>query len=214
MTPRRPEPVSISNPGFFIANVMKDCPANTVIRELLQNAIEACDGGRIEWFVADWHGQPKLGLFNEGSGMDHLELTERMNIASSGKELGHYENFGQGAKMSAAKASPYGLIYRSCKHEMVHQIWLQVQDQPGGNKLLVKVPQTEWCEDDDGHMVQEAVIVKNVTDDAMHRGRQIDTEWTEAILLGRSEEDNTLDGSFLGASGALWLMAAINHRFY
>src|SRR5215471_10247697 len=89
MPTRHDEAIPIANPGFFIANVMKDCPKHTVIRELIQNAIEASGPGQtIAFFKAEWHGVPKLGLYNEGAGMTMYELEQRMAIASSGKALG------------------------------------------------------------------------------------------------------------------------------
>lgn len=203
----RPEPVLIDNPGFFVTNVMKDCPAKTVIRELLQNAIEACEGGKIEWFAESWRGVLKLGLYNEGPGMSMDELNRRMNIANSGKGLGFDRNFGQGAKMSAGKASPYGLIYRSCKSGLVYEIWLQVRDQDDGGKLLVKVPQYDTYD-------EEEVVVRQVTDAAVERGRSLAYDWTEAILLGRSEDDETVTGAFLGESSSLWLTNLIAQRYY
>lgn len=206
----RPEPVLIDNPGFFVTNVMKDCPAKTVIRELLQNAIEACreaGGGKIEWFAERWRGVTKLGLYNEGQGMSMDELNRRMNIANSGKGLGFDRNFGQGAKMSAGKASPYGLVYRSCKSGLVYEIWLQVRDQPDGGKLLVKVPQYDTYD-------EEEVVVRQVTDAALDRGRPLSHDWTEAILLGRTEDEDTLTGAFLGESSSLWLTTLIARRYY
>lgn len=201
------EPIGISNPGFFIANVLKDCPAKTVIRELLQNAIEASGTNLIEWFREDWNGVPKLGLYNEGVGMDRYELRERMEIASSGKELGHSKNFGQGAKMSAGKASPHGLLYRSCKDGIVSEIWIQLQSQPDGGQLLVIVPQWDVYN-------EEMALVRQVTDEAADRGRHLDREWTEALLLGRSSEDDTVSGDFLGQTSVLWLAQLINQRYY
>jgi len=208
MPTRHDEAIPIANPGFFIANVMKDCPKHTVIRELIQNAIEASGPGQtIAFFKAEWHGVPKLGLYNEGAGMTMYELEQRMAIASSGKALGFDKNFGQGAKMSAGAASPYGLVYRSCHEGTVSQIWLQVQDEEDGGKLLVKVAQQD---------PEEGTVetVQDVTMEAVARGRPVDRDWTEAILLGRSAEDNTLTGVFLDQSGANWLVTMIAQRFY
>jgi hypothetical protein len=170
--------------------------------------LDSGEPGRIEWFRDYWHGFPKLGLYNEGRGMSAEELNERMDIASTGRPsgLGFDRNYGMGAKMSAGAASPFGLLYRSCKDGAVSEIWLQVQDQPDGGKLLVKVPQ----QDIDG----ELEVVRDVTDEALDRGRSLEYDWTEAILLGRNEEDDTCSGAFLGMDSALWLQQLINRRFY
>lgn len=210
----RPEPVGIGNQAFLIANAVKTCPAITVIRELLQNAIEASGTTWVQWFAFDWNGIRKLGLYNEGegAGMTEQQLRERAKIASSGKELGFDKNFGQGAKLSAGKASPYGLVYRSCAmaddgRHYVHEMWLQMQDRPNGGKELVIVPQYDMYQN-------EHAVVRQVTDDALRRGRYLDREWTEAILLGRSSIDETTSGAFLGESSVLWLMGTINQRYY
>jgi hypothetical protein len=205
----QPELVGIADQQFFIANVMKDCPAKTVIRELLQNAIEnsAESGGKIEWFKELWNGTPKLGLYNEGPAMTHDDLFNKMQIASTSKILSFTANFGQGAKMSAGKASPYGLLYRSCKDGKVYEVWLQVIDLPDGTQQLVMRPQYDEYD-------EEEVIVKQVTDEAFNRGRDLNLEWTEAILLGRSAEDDTLNGHFLGEKDVPWLIRLIAERYY
>jgi hypothetical protein len=201
-------PVGIGNESFFITAVMKDCPVHAVIRELIQNAIEASGpGSRIEWFAFEWEGTPKLGLYNAGAGMSPEELELRMNIASSGRRLGYDANFGQGAKMSAGAASPYGLVYRSCHQGRVSELWLQVRELADGNKILVKVQRYD-------PLAEAAVVVRNVTEDALKRGRSLDTDWTEAILLGRSPGDDTLTGDFLDESGSNWLISLIAQRYY
>ena len=201
-------PVGIGNESFFITAVMKDCPVQAVIRELLQNAIEASGpGARIEWFIFEWEGTPKLGLYNAGSGMSAKELDVRMNIASSGRRLGYDANFGQGAKMSAGAASPYGLVYRSCHRHRVSELWLQVRELGDGNKVLVKVQRYDPS-------AEASVVVRDVTEDAVKRGRSLETDWTEAILLGRSAEDNTLTGDFVDKSGPNWLISLIAQRYY
>jgi hypothetical protein len=201
-------PVGIGSESFFITSVMKDCPVQAVIRELLQNAIEASGpGARIEWFPFEWEGIPKLGLYNEGAGMTPEELDTRMNIASSGRRLGYDANYGQGAKMSAGAASPYGLVYRSCRDGRVSEIWLQVLELPDHNKILVKRQRFD-------PLLERQVVVRDVTENAIKRGRNIAKDWTEAILLGREAEDNTLTGDFLGKNGSSWLLNLIAQRYY
>jgi len=205
------EYVRISNFSFMIANSIRVCPAHTVIRELLQNAIENVLGvsppGKIEWFREKWNGIEKIGLYNEGPGMSAAELYELMQIASSGKNLGMDKNFGQGAKLSAGKASPYGYLVRSCKNGIVSECWLQLIDEADGGKNLVMVAQYDDYE-------ERVEIVRQVTDDAQDRGRSLDRDWTEALLLGRSHDDPTVTGEFLGKSSPTWLMESIVRRYY
>ena len=60
--------------AFAIHHLIADCPPGTVIRELTKNAEENAGlmepPGRIEWFTEMVEGVPKLGLYNEGPGMD------------------------------------------------------------------------------------------------------------------------------------------------
>lgn len=80
------------NESFAIHHVIDDCPPITVIRELLKNAEENAvmvqPPGRIEWFITEVDGVPKLGLFNEGPGMSGDDLARFMDLASTGKILG------------------------------------------------------------------------------------------------------------------------------
>lgn len=127
----RSEALQYRDQGFAIHHLITDCPPATVIRELVKNAEENAvllqPPGRIEWFIEEVEGVPKLGLYNEGPGMDGDELTRFMDLASTGKTLGIENNFGQGGKISALKVSPHGVVYRSCKAGRVSQIMLAAE---------------------------------------------------------------------------------------
>ncbi len=204
--------VEIANQAFANANAMRDCPAKNVIREILQNAIEAPGTTHIEWGRFDWHGVAKLSLYNEGAGMTLVEMDQRLCYTAPNrpdKPLGFDKNFGQGARMAGLKASPHGLVYRSCKGGVVHELWLQIEAQPDGVPAMTVVPRSDPDSED-----HELVNILDVTDDAAERGRPLSCDWTEVVLLGRHDADNTLDGAFLGQHSKLWLMQSINQRFY
>src|SRR5688572_5817438 len=131
----RNETIRYRNEAFAIHHLIADCPPFSVVRELLknaeENAITVHPSGRIEWFIEEVGGVPKLGLFNEGPGMSGDELARLMDLASTGKTLSLDQNYGQGGKISALKASPDGVVYRSCKNGRVCQIILAAEQRPG-----------------------------------------------------------------------------------
>src|SRR4051812_38615612 len=110
----RNETIRYRNESFAIHHLIADCPPFTVVRELLKNAEENAamlhPPGRIEWFVEERCGVPKLALFNDGPGMSGEDLGRLMDLASTGKTLGLENNYGQGGKISALKTSPHGVI--------------------------------------------------------------------------------------------------------
>ena len=193
------EAIRYRNEEFAINHLIDDCPPQTVIRELLKNAEENASlhspPGRIEWFVEEVRGVPKLGLFNEGPGMTAADLSRLMDLASTGKKLGVDNNFGQGGKISALKSSPHGVIYRSCKNGRVSQMLLAAEQRPG---------------------LDFPVYVKKVLSSQEHGSpnRPLDREWTEVVLLGTSAMHNTVNELFPSMATKNWLMRMHNTRFF
>lgn len=100
-----------------------------MIRELFKNAIEAAEqasvGGKVEFYRTPGFAAPKLGIRNNGPGMNEEELRIMTNLASSiGKEKGLDKNFGMGAKVASLPSNRLGIRYRSCKNGMVHETLL------------------------------------------------------------------------------------------
>ncbi len=131
------ETLKFQNVEFAIHHLIEDCPAHTVVRELIKNAEENATllspAGKMECFQEKVLGVRKLGFFNEGPGMSAEDLRRLMDMASTGKTLGTSDNFGQGGKVSGLKVSPRGLVYRSCKDGRVCQITLAAESRPGVN---------------------------------------------------------------------------------
>jgi hypothetical protein len=186
------------NPGFAIHQLIADCPAATVVRELVKNAeentIQLRPPGRIEWFVEPVQGVPKLGVYNEGPGMAGDELASFMDLASTGKTLGVDNNFGQGGKISALKVSPHGVVYRSCHRGQVSQL------------ILAAEPRPEF---------DYPVYVKRMQPSAVAPARRpLDRDWTEVVLLGRNAAHDTVSDLLPEARAKNWLIRQINTRFY
>jgi hypothetical protein len=194
----RSETLQYRDQAFAIYHLIADCPPGTVIRELAknaeENAVQAEPPGRIEWFTELVEGVPKLGLYNEGPGMDGEELSRLMDLASTGKRLGLDNNYGQGGKISALKVSPHGVVYRSCKAGRVAQIILAAEQRPDADfPLYVKKRQT-------------------VPTGKSHR--PLDRDWTEVVLLGRNALHDTVAELLPETRVKNWLMRHLNTRFY
>jgi hypothetical protein len=211
----RNETIRYRNEAFAIHHLIVDCPPFTVVRELLKNAEENAatlqPPGRIEWFIEEVGGAPKLGLYNEGPGISGDDLTRLMDLASTGKTLGLDNNYGQGGKISALKVSPQGVIYRSCKNGKVCQIILAAEHHPeSGFPSYVK--KRQLIRDDQGEFWE---VVVDVTDAYAGRDdRPLDRDWTEVLLLGRDEAPDTVHELIPGLKPKNWLMRLINTRFY
>jgi hypothetical protein len=211
----RHETLKYRNESFAIHHLISDCPPFTVVRELLKNAEENAASiqppGRIEWFIEEVGGVPKLGLFNEGPGMSGDEVARLMDLASTGKTLGLDNNYGQGGKISALKVSPGGVIYRSCKAGRVCQIILAAEQRPGLDFPLY-VKKRQFIRDEEGESWE---VVVDLTDAYTGRvDRHLDRDWTEVVLLGRDEGHDTVHELIPDLKAKNWLMRLINARFY
>jgi hypothetical protein len=210
----RNETIRYRNEAFAIHHLIADCPAFTVVRELLKNAEENAapiqPPGRIEWFTEDFGGVPKLGLFNEGPGMSGDDLARLMDLASTGKTLGLDNNYGQGGKISALKVSPYGVIYRSCKNGQVCQIMLAAE-QRASSDFPNYVKKRQLIQDEQGESWEVVVDVTEVY--AGRNDRPLGRDWTEVVLLGRDAAHDTVHELIPGLKAKNWLMRLITTRF-
>lgn len=209
------DPITFKHPDFAIHQLIENCPSHTVVRELLKNAEENAvllsPPGRVEWFVEDVRGTRKLGLFNEGPGMSAEELRRLMDVASTGKTLGMDQNFGQGGKVSGLKVSPAGLIYRSCHRGKVSEIMLAAEPRADVPYPLY-VKRRFRVRDDQGEYY-EAVL--DVSERYGGRSdRPLNKDWTEVVLIGRSEGHDTVNELLPDRRTSHWLIREINQRFY
>jgi hypothetical protein len=192
------ERLQYRNQDFAIYHLISDCPPQTVIRELVKNAEENAallsPPGRIEWFVENVNGVPKLGLYNEGPGMNSEELSLLMDLASTGKKLGIDNNFGQGGKISALKVSPHGVVYRSCTGGRIHQIMLAAE-QPDEAPF-------------------PTFVKRRLATYANAEGRPLDWDWTEVVLLGQHPLHDTVNDLLPEMKSKNWLMRLLNSRFF
>lgn len=130
------------------------------------------------------------------------ELVRYMNqLSSSSFDQSFQGNFGVGAKIAAATRNTYGLIYLSWKNgsgSMIH-LWRDPSSGEYGLRQLERPDGTygHWAEIDD--------IVKP---------DQIEDHGTVAILLGHTENADTMEAPEGAAAASRWVAKYLNSRFF
>jgi hypothetical protein len=179
------EPLKIENIEFSVTSQIGRAPHWTMIRELTMNAIEAAakaEGEKIvHWTTGLYKNVRKAVIWNTGPGMDAAELKRATDLACEvGKTLGLDDNFGVGAKVSSLPNNRLGMRMRSCKNGRVSEIIIGEDPE---QKLFVRF------ERDLGGGKTDTVI--DVTAVAQKEGRDTARDWTEVMLLGNSENQDT-----------------------
>jgi hypothetical protein len=210
-------PIGVRNAPFTLELIARDVPFLQFLREFTRNGIEAIEAfrasadphfrGEVIWTydrnLYDLTGQKKLVCIDTGVGMSAEELPVYVNeLAASGKAQGLAENYGIGAKVSAAHSNPRGLIYCTWQHgsgSMVELgrdstgVWGMRQHQLADGSIASVVPL------DDAGKPPELV--------GLDHG-------TMVVFLGRSDEqDTTLPPPEL-ENRDKWISKALNQRFY
>lgn len=199
----------VKDEDFLVASMIERCPKSMMIRELLQNALEAAGSApegerRVEFSTVPVEGTPKLAVWNSGTGLTGPELYRMCDIAASiRKETGLDRNFGMGAKVASLPSNQNGMRYRSARKGVVQEVMI---GKFGGVYGRLLRPGT------DGQMRE----VIHVTESAAAEGRPLDQEWTEVVLFGNAPEQNTALDPYNGhpRSPAHWLIETIGHRFF
>ncbi|WBV44316.1 ATP-binding protein [Pseudoroseomonas cervicalis] len=199
----------VKDEDFLVASMIERCPKTMMVRELLQNALEAAmlapEGERrVEFSALPLEGSRKLAIWNTGPGLTGPELYRMCDIAASiRKETGLDRNFGMGAKVAALPSNQRGLRYRSARKGSVQEVVIGKYDGIYGRLLR---PGAEG----------KPTEVIHVTADAAAEGRETGREWTEVVLLGNAEGQDTVADPYLGQprSGTRWLLNAITLRYF
>jgi hypothetical protein len=183
--------LEIDDEAFLIVSLIERCPRVMMLRELCQNAFDAAalaDGPkevRIGCAIVD--GVRKLRIWNTGPGMDPVALRAMCDLSSSiGKLKSLDRNFGIGAKVAALPSNHLGLRYRSCTFGRAYEIVLGKRNGIYGRILR---PDNRL-----GSQSGRMVEIVDVSDEIERQGGDLDTDWTEVVLLGmRPEQDTCLD---------------------
>jgi hypothetical protein len=137
--------------------------------------------------------------------MDAAELKAATDLACEiNKSLGLDENFGVGAKVSSLANNKHGMRFRSCKAGRVSEVILGYDSD---QKLYVRF------ERELPNGTNDTVI--DVTAAAIKDARKVDFDWTEVMLLGNSEAQDTATRPFANVSTEKHHVAtALYRRFY
>ena len=180
-----------------------------MFRELTMNALEAASRASgekiVHWTTGTYKGVRKAVIWNTGPGMDAAELKAATDLACEiNKSLGLDENFGVGAKVSSLASNKLGMRFRSCKAGRVSEVILGYDpDQKLYARFERELP----------NGTTDTVI--DVTTAAIKDGRKVDFDWTEVMLLGNREAQDTAARPFANVSTEKGHVAtALYRRFY
>ena len=199
----------VGDQSVLISREIQQAPIKTVIRELVQNAIEAreeFDGQEreIEFYInnldlSDGSTVEKVAIKNNGIGMSGDELRSVTDLsATAHKTLGKGLNYGIGAKVSGLRSNPAGLRYRSCHNGIVSQVTLV---EEGG----IYGRQKDEVSNEDVFDVSSEYLDVDLASD-----------WTEVTLFGEKLTDNTMAKPF-GEELSVdhnWLNALVHYRYF
>ena len=203
------EALKISDVAFVVSSQIERAPHWTMIRELTMNALEAAskaDGDKtVHWSSGNYKGVRKAVIWNTGPGMDAAELKAATDLACEiNKSLGLDDNFGVGAKVSSLGNNKVGMRFRSCKAGKVSEVILGYDFD---DKVYVRF------ERDLPNGSTDTVI--DVTHAAIKDGRKLDHDWTEVMLLGNTEEQDTASRPLAGTvTEKAYVATALSRRFY
>jgi hypothetical protein len=203
------ESLGINQIDFLVRAMIERAPAWTMIRELVKNAIESAEqaAGKKEVKITSrlYREVPKLVIWNTGPGLSDTELVKITQLSSSvHKTLDLDANFGVGAKVSSLANNKVGMIYRSCKDGAVSQVIL-AYDSNIQNYVRVKMK-----------IGEEELAVIDVTKAARKEDADLSIDWTEVMLLGNSDDQNTVEMPLAteGRTDKGYIATALYRRFY
>lgn len=202
--------MAVANMTFLVNRLGNDCAPLQFVRELTQNAIEGIaqagdTDGEVIWDV-EWNhfilsdGVMKLCCIDTGAGMTGPEMVKHINqLSSSIHEQSASGNFGVGAKISAGPRNPHGLVYMSWKGGIGHMIhlWLDPEENVYGLKRWPQNNGEFWTP---------------VSNDL--KPKQIQDHGTVVVLLGKSDEDTTIEAPAGTAMRSRWILRYLNTRYF
>jgi hypothetical protein len=203
-------PMTVANTAFLIDRMGEDCHPLQFLRELTHNSIESIlrtpeRQGKIVWDV-DWkyladNGIYKLSITDNGDGMTGDEMIDYINkLSSSISEQSFSGNYGVGAKIAAATRNHAGLIYLSWKmgSGMMIHFW---HDPESGEYGLRQFEKND-----------SFVHYGEIEDDI--KPEEILEHGTKVVLLGMSEQADTMNPPPGAASPSRWISKYLNTRYF
>lgn len=203
-------PMTVAKMGFLVDQLNRDCSPLQFLRELTKNAVEALQrseagSGEIRWDV-DWNrfdllgpaSAQKLCVIDTGAGMTGEEMVGYINrLSSSIHQQSATGNFGVGAKIAAAPLNSEGLIYLSWKDGVGSMIHLY-KDEKTGDYGLKRFANGEFWQ-----RVQNDI-----------KPDPIDQHGTMVVLLGKEQDQSTIEPPTGVRMPRKWILRYINSRFF
>ena len=184
-------PIGIGDVNFLVEQRIEGCPAIMLLREFVQNGLEARGYRLVRIYATEVHGIPKLTIWNDGEGMS-ADFLERMSaLALSGRLLSRDHNFGMGAKVAGLKSNRWGIRYRSCRNGDVSEMTLKKVGHEFGHTKVTDI---------------SAEFTENARSN----------DWTEVVLMGNRPGQNTVRDPYDGQIDVEkdWVMRDLHQRFY
>lgn len=208
--------LGVDDEDFLVSSLIDRCPRTMMVRELVQNAIEAAlsttSGPKeVRIGTAKIDGVSKLRIWNTGPGMDADQLYRMCDLASSiNKIKGLDRNFGMGAKVASLPSNHLGMRYRSCSAGRVHEIIIGKRDGIYG-RILRPPPGRAYR-----RLAERLVDLVEVTQEVVAEGISVAEDWTEVVLLGMKPEQDTSTDPYHGepAMQPYWLPEVLYHRYF
>ena len=209
-------PLKVDDEDFLVASLIDRCPKVMMLRELVQNALEAAaleqQGAQVAHiFAAEIDGVRKLGIWNTGPGMSRDELYRMGDLSSSINRIkGLTQNFGMGAKVASLASNTLGVRYRSCRNGQVHEVLLGKRGGSYGRIWRTVSLRT-------GNVVTDQYTdIAEVSAQAQAEGRDLSYDWTEVVLLGNRPEQDTTQAPYDGdpTVDAFWIPQSLYQRFF
>ena len=205
--------LSIGDESFLIKRSIDQCSNRMMLRELVQNAIEAnltVSKKNINIFSTDYEGAQKLSVWNTGTGMDEHELRKACDLSSSIRKTNAMdENFGIGAKVASLAVNKLGLRFRSCKNGKACEVLMGEQKNLNGEEEYVRIDYEDASKTKTQY--EDVADVSHLYDDD-----ELKFDWTEVVLYGNKEKQNTVLDPFDGNPKVSknWIAKSLYHRFY
>jgi hypothetical protein len=205
--------MGVANMAFLVERLYADCAPGQFVRELTKNGLQALgrlskQSGKIVWtYDRQMHGmgKRKLVCIDTGVGMSGAEMVKFINaLAQSSYVQSAVDNFGVGAKISAAPRNREGMIYLSWKDGVGAMVYLWKNSRTGeyGLRMLSRADGAFdfWAPAPDSLMPKEI--------------REAGRHGTAVILLGNDDnDDTTLMPPGLQMPGR-WILRYLNGRFF
>jgi hypothetical protein len=208
--------IGVQDPGFTLDLMARECPPTQFVREYTKNGIEAIDAyrrlvdhsycGKVLWTVAPEAlglQAPKLCVIDTGIGMSADELPSYVNdLTASGKTRSLHDNYGVGAKVSAARYNPAGVLYFSWRDGIGsfvelgrdrHGTWGMRQHRLDDGSVAAVLPVPDRLKPDEL--------------DGLDHG-------TMVVFLGEHPEHDTTQPPEGNEHRDRWIAKYLNRRFY